>query len=62
MPMLWIDIAPGDHQRRKVLAALKGQSLKGSVLHRTLGDAPAHNGLSDDDVIEALTGFFGLSV
>jgi hypothetical protein len=49
MPMLWIDISPEDHQRRKGLAARKGQSLKGSVLHRTLGDAPAHNGLSDRD-------------
>jgi hypothetical protein len=60
--MLWIDISPEDHERRKVFAALKGQGVKGSVLHRTLGDAPGHIGLSDDDVIEALTDFLRLRV
>ena len=46
MPRLSIDITAEEHQKLKAIAALKGQSIKEYVLHRTLGDAPSLDGMS----------------
>ena len=39
------------------IAALRGQSIKDYVLKRTLGDAPALEGMSEDEAVAALAGF-----
>ncbi len=57
MPRLSIDISPEEHQKLKAIAALKGQSIKDYVLSRALGDAPALDGMSEDDAFKALTNF-----
>ena len=57
MPRLSIDITPKEHQKLKAIAALKGESIKDYVLKRTLGDAPALNGMSDDEAVAALAEF-----
>lgn len=57
LPRLSIDISPEDHQKLKAIAALKGQSIKGYVLDRVLGDAPALDGMNQDDAFKALTDF-----
>ena len=57
MPRLSIDITPEEHQELKAIAALKGQSIKDFVLQRTLGEAPAVDGLSEDEALEALSDF-----
>ena len=57
MPRLSIDITPEEHQKLKAIAALKGESIKDYVLKRTLGDAPALNGMSDDEAVAALAEF-----
>lgn len=57
MPRLSIDISPEDHQKLKAIAALKGQSIKDYVLGRALGDAPALDGMSEDQAFTALANF-----
>ena len=57
MPRLSIDITPDEHQKLKAIAALKGQSIKDYVLSRTLGDAPAVEGMSEDEAFSALADF-----
>jgi len=57
MPRLSIDISLEDHQKLKAIAALKGQSLKDYVLGRALADAPALDGMSEDEAFTALTNF-----
>lgn len=57
MPRLSIDITPEEHQKLKAIAALKGQSIKDFVLKRTLGEAPAVDAMSEDEALEALSGF-----
>jgi hypothetical protein len=57
MPRLSIDISPEDHQKLKAIAALKGQSIKEYVLGRALGDAPALDGMSEDEAFMALANF-----
>lgn len=57
MPRLSIDISPEDHQKLKAIAALKGQSIKDYVLGRALGDAPALDGMSEDEAFKALANF-----
>ena len=57
MPRLSIDISPEDHQKLKAIAALKGQSIKDYVLGRALGDAPALDGMSEDQAFMALANF-----
>ncbi len=57
MPRLSIDISPEDHQKLKAIAALKGQSIKDYVLGRALGDAPALDGMSQDQAFVALANF-----
>lgn len=57
MPRLSIDISLEEHQKLKAIAALKGQSIKDYVLGRALGDAPALNGMSEDEAFNALAGF-----
>ena len=57
MPRLSIDITPEEHQKLKAIAALKGESIKDYVLKRTLGDAPALNGMSDDEAVATLAEF-----
>ena len=57
MPRLSIDISPEDHQKLKAIAALKGQSIRDYVLGRALGDAPALDGMSEDQAFMALSNF-----
>ncbi|MBI1220955.1 MAG: antitoxin [Rhodobacteraceae bacterium] len=57
MPRLSIDITPEEHQKLKAIAALKGQSIKDYVLTRTLGEAPALGGMSEDEAFSALADF-----
>lgn len=57
MPRLSIDITAEEHQKLKAIAALKGQSIKDYVLHRTLGDTPALENMSEDEAIAALADF-----
>ena len=57
MPRLSIDITVEDHQKLKAIAALKGESIKDYVLKRTLGDAPALDGMREDEAIAALADF-----
>ena len=57
MPRLSIDITPEEHQKLKAIAALSGQSIKDYVLNRTLGDAPALEGMSEEAAFSALTQF-----
>ncbi|WOI58217.1 DUF1778 domain-containing protein [Palleronia sp. LCG004] len=57
MPRLSIDISPEQHQKLKAIAALSGQSIKEYVLRRTLSDAPALDGLSEDQAFAALSQF-----
>lgn len=57
MPRLSIDITPEEHQKLKAIAALKGQSIKDYVLNRTLGEAPALEGMTEDEAFSALTEF-----
>lgn len=57
MPRLSIDISTEEHQKLKVIAALKGQSIKDYVLGRALGDAPALAGMSEDEAFIALANF-----
>ena len=57
MPRISIDITAEEHQKLKAIAALKGESIKDYVLKRTLGDAPALNGMSDDEAVAALAEF-----
>jgi hypothetical protein len=57
MPRLSIDITPEEHQKLKAIAALKGQSIKDYVLERTLGEAPAINGMSEEEAFTALADF-----
>ena len=57
MPRLSIDISPEEHQKLKAIAALKGQSIKDYVLGRALGDAPALDGMSEDEAFKALADF-----
>ncbi|WP_216597732.1 hypothetical protein [Loktanella sp. 3ANDIMAR09] len=57
MPRLSIVISLEDHQKLKAIAALKGQSIKDYVLGRALGDAPALDGMSEDEAFMALANF-----
>ena len=57
VPRLSIDITVEDHQKLKAIAALKGESIKDYVLKRTLGDAPALDGMREDEAIAALADF-----
>jgi len=57
MPRLSIDITQEEHQKLKAIAALKGQSIKDYVLNRALRDAPALEGMSDDEAFSALADF-----
>lgn len=57
MPRLSIDITAEEHQKLKAIAALKGQSIKEYVLRRTLGDAPALDGMTEDEAFSALAAF-----
>ena len=57
MPRLSIDITPEEHQKLKAIAALKGQSIKDYVLHRTLGETPALEGMTEDEAFSALADF-----
>ncbi len=57
MPRLSIDITPEEHQKLKAIAALKGQSIKDYVLNRALGDAPALQGMTEDEAFSALADF-----
>ena len=57
MPRLSIDITPEEHQKLKAIAALKGQSIKDYVLSRTLREAPAIEGMSEDEAFVALADF-----
>ena len=57
MPRLSIDITSEEHQKLKAIAALKGESIKDYVLKRTLGDAPAVDGMSEDEAVAALADF-----
>jgi len=57
MPRLSIDISPEDHRKLKASAALKGLNIKEHVLNRALGDAPALEGMSEDEAFTALTSF-----
>lgn len=56
MPRLSIDVSPEEHQKLKVMAALRGQSLKDFVLSAALGDAPDLSGLSEEQALAALKG------
>jgi len=57
MPRLLIDITPEEHQKLKAITALKGQSIKEYVLKRTLGEAPALDGMSEEDAFSALADY-----
>lgn len=57
MPRLSIDITPEEHQKLKAIAALKGQSIKDYVLHRTLGDAPPLEGMNEEAAFDVLARF-----
>lgn len=57
MPRLTIDITPEEHQKLKAIAALKGQSIRGYVLKRTLGEAPALDGMSEEEAFSALADY-----
>lgn len=57
MPRLSIDVTPEEHQKLKAIAALNGESIKEYVLKRTLGDAPALDGMSEDEAMAALVNF-----
>ncbi|WP_424930695.1 antitoxin [Amaricoccus tamworthensis] len=57
MPRLSIDITPEEHQKLKAIAALKGQSIKDYVLNRTLGEAPALDGMTEGEAFSALADF-----
>lgn len=57
MPRLSIDITQEEHQKLKAIAALKGQSIKEYVLKRTLGEAPALDGMSEEEAFSALADF-----
>lgn len=57
MPRLSIDITAEEHQKLKAIAALKGQSIKDYVLDRTLRDAPALDGMTEDQAFAALADF-----
>ncbi len=57
MPRLSIDITPEEHQKLKAIAALRGQSIKDYVLKRTLGEAPALDGMTEDEAFSALAKF-----
>lgn len=57
MPRLSIDITPEEHQKLKAIAALKGQSIKDYVLKRTLGEAPALDGMTENEAFGALADF-----
>ena len=57
MPRLSIDLTAEEHQKLKAIAALKGQSIKDFVLNRTLGEAPALNGMTEDEAFSALADF-----
>ena len=57
MPRISIDISSEEHQKLKAIAALKGQSIKDYVLSRTLKDAPALEGLTEDEAYSALAEF-----
>jgi hypothetical protein len=57
MPRLSIDISQEEHQKLKAIAALKGQSIKEYVMARALGDAPALDGMSEDEAFKALANF-----
>lgn len=59
MLRLSIDISSEDHQKLKAIAALKGHSIKDYVLGRALGDAPALDGMSEDQAFMALANFLG---
>lgn len=54
MPRLSIDISPQDHQQLKVMAALKGQSIKDYVLSRALVDIPDPATMTDAEALQAL--------
>jgi uncharacterized protein (DUF1778 family) len=62
MPRLSIDISPEDHQKLKAIADLKGQSIKDYVLGRAIGDAPALDGMNDDEASRALADFLDLRI
>ncbi len=57
MPRLSIDLTAEEHQKLKAIAALKGQSIKDFVLNRTLGEAPALDGMSEGEAFRALADF-----
>lgn len=57
MPRLSIDITTEEHQKLKAIAALKGQSIKEYGLNRTLGEAPALEGMTEEEAFSALTEF-----
>jgi hypothetical protein len=57
MPRLSIDITPEEHQKLEAIAAIKGQSIKDYVLTRGLREAPALEGMSDDEALSALSDF-----
>ncbi|WP_226584429.1 antitoxin [Acuticoccus sediminis] len=54
MPRLSIDISPQEHQQLKVMAALKGQSIKDYVLDRALVDMPDPATMTDAEALQAL--------
>jgi hypothetical protein len=57
MPRLSIDITPEEHQKLKAIAALRGQSIKEYVLNRTLSESPDLAGMTEEEAIDALSGF-----
>lgn len=57
MPRLSIDITPEEHKKLKAIATLRGQSIKDYVLKRTLGEAPALDGMTEDEAFSALAKF-----
>ena len=54
MPRLSIDVSPAEHQQLKVIAALKGQSIKDYVLSRSLSDSPDTSNMSETEALAAL--------
>ena len=57
MPRLSIDITSEEHQKLKAIAALRGQSIKDYVLNRTLMEAPALEGMTENEAFSALAAF-----
>ena len=51
MSRISIDVTPGEHQKLKAMAALKGKSIKDYVIERTLGAA---GGAEEERALEAL--------